>query len=316
MKKTHTLAPSDFEEAFGDKLSYRVVDKIREYDLEYTELTDDERNYRIHLIEEAIADSELGKSGEHRAKDWEEGWSENLDDLDFGVDPIDALMPRYMSAKKGAVRDTARFNGRFIKPVTSNFEYAVLKILLEWVFEKYMSDTPAVYEFGSGTNHHLLQLREINPSAKLYGLDWAEASQKIIKKLVDKKLLDNVEGHRFDFFNPDESFKLDSEGVAYTVAALEQVGGEYKKFVDYLVRNKPKLCVHLEPVAELMDESKLIDRLAVKYMKERNYLSGFLSHLRDLEKEGRIEIYNAQRTNVGFLFMEGYSLVVWSSKRR
>lgn len=309
-----TLTPLDFEEAFGDKLNDRIKQKIQEYGLKYTELTDDERSERIRLIEEAIANPNLGKSGNHRAEDWEEGWSENLEDLEAGVDPAEALVPRYMSAKKGKVRDTVRLNGRFIKPITPEFEYNVLKILLEWVFEKYMKDAPSVYEFGAGTGHHLLQLREINPSAKLYGLDWAEASQEIIKILGEKGTLENVEGHRFDFFSPDDDFEIDPDGIVYTVAALEQVGENHRKFIDYLIEKKPRLCVHLEPVAELMDESKEIDRLAVKYMEKRNYLSGFLTYLRELEKEGKVKIHEAKRTNVGFLFMEGYSLVVWSPK--
>lgn len=312
--KTHTLTVADFEQAFGEKLDQRVSRKIEEYALEYSELTEEERDSRLLVMMRTLLDPNLGKSGEHREKEWEAGWSENLRDLEAGAEPAEALIPRYMSAKKGAVRDTARLNGRFVKPLTDNFEYAVLKILLEWVFEKYMADAPLVYEFGSGTNHHLLQLREINPGAKLYGLDWAEASQKIIAKLVEKGVLGNAEGRRFDFFNPDESFHINPEGVVYTVAALEQVGDGHKKFVEYLIKNRPKLSVHLEPIAELMDETKLIDYLAVEYIKRRNYLSGFLSHLRELEKDGKIKIHNAQRTNVGWLFMEGYSLVVWSPK--
>lgn len=307
------LTPADFEEAFDDRLGDRTVEKISEYILEYAELTQEERDERLLTIMRTLLDPKLEKSGEHRAEEWEKGWSENLKDLEAGVNPFDALIPRYMSAKEGKVRDTARLNGRFIKPIAPEFEYNVLKILLEWVFDKYMKDVPSVYEFGSGTNHHLLQLREINPGAKLYGLDWAEASQKIIDKLIDKKILDNAEGRRFDFFNPDESFDLDSDGVIYTVAALEQVGEKHDKLVDYLIQKKPKLCVHLEPVAELLDESRLIDYLAIEYMRKRNYLSGFLTYLRKLEEAGKITIHEARRTNVGFIFMEGYSLVVWSS---
>lgn len=261
------LTTADFERAFGEKLSKRVQEKIAEYNLAYTELSEEERDQRLLVIMRTLLDPKLGKSGEHRAGEWEEGWLENLRDLESGVDPAEALIPRYMSAKKGVVRDTARMNGRFIRPISRNFEYAVLKILLEWVFEKYMQSAPAVYEFGSGTNHHLLQLREINRSAKLYGLDWAESSQEIMRWLIENGILEHAEGHRFDFFNPDESFDIDPDGVVYTVAALEQVGTRHTKFIEYLLKKKPKLCVHLEPIAELMDEERLIDYLAVEYMR-------------------------------------------------
>jgi hypothetical protein len=105
---------------------------------------------------------------------------------------------------------------------------------------------------------------------------------------------------------------LDRGAYVYTVASLEQVGLEFKKFVDYLLKNKPKLCVHVEPVAELLDNSNLLDYLSVKYFEKRNYLRGFLTYLRQLEKQGKIRILKARRTYIGSLFIEGYSVIIWT----
>jgi nucleoside-diphosphate-sugar epimerase len=35
---------------------------------------------------------------------------------------------------------------------------------------------------------------------------------------------------------------------------LEQIGDNYKDFVDYLIAKKPEVCIHFEPSSELLDK--------------------------------------------------------------
>ena len=48
-----------------------------------------------------------------------------------------------------------------------------------------------------------------------------------------------------------------------------------------------------------------------KYMKNRNYLSGFYSELRRLEKLNIVKIIEIKRIPAGSFFVESYSLVAW-----
>ena len=157
-----------------------------------------------------------------------------------------------------------------------------------------------------------MRLRDINPSAVLYGLDWTAASQKIISLLVDKKYASNIYGQRFDYYNPDMAFRLNKNAVVYTVASLEQIGSHHNKFIDYLLENRPTLCIHIEPISELLDENNFVDYLSIAYFRKRNYLSGFLTRLLELERAGKIRIIKTQRTYVGSLFIEGHSVIVWA----
>ena len=68
----------------------------------------------------------------------------------------------------------------------------------------------------------------------------------------------------------------------------------------------------MEPIAELLDKNKFIDFLSIKYFQKRNYLEGFYTGLKSLERGGRIIIHDEKRTNIGSLFIEGYSIIVWS----
>jgi len=277
-KKTLTL--SDFEEAFGEKLSPRVAQKIAAAGLEVTPLSPSERDSVLLAIIKTLLDPNIERVGAHRIAKWEKGWGDNLAALKEGKG--EALVPYYF--KNDAI---ARWRGEFIRPSAPGFDYKSLEIILEWIYE-------------------------------LYGLDWAEASQGIISEMVSQGKITNVEGKRFDFFNPDASFALADESIAYTVAALEQVGENHEKFIEYLL-GQPGLsmAVHVEPVAELLDSNNLLDYLSIEYFRRRNYLWGFLTNLRRLEAEGKIKIHRAQRTNIGgTMFVEHYQVIAWSPVKR
>jgi hypothetical protein len=244
-------------------------------------------------------------AGKHRLEHWEEGWGQNFSQLNDKTE-IKSITPHYFGKY-----DVVRINQRFIKPLKKNFEQNSLSVIQDWLFDKYLKKSENIYEFGCGTGHNLFRARAVNRRADIWGLDWAASSQKIIRKLAhegfDKKLF----AKRFNFFNPDKNFKLGKNSAVYTVAALEQTGEDYKKFIDYLLKNKPKICFHIEPIGELLDKNNLMDFLSIRYFERRKYLSGFLNYLEELQGRKKIKIIKAQRSYIGSLFIEGYSVIAW-----
>lgn len=301
------LTPIDFEQALGEKLSPRVVNKIKDANLIVSSLTVEERDSVVLSIIKTLLNPEIERVGSHRIQKWERGWGDNLAAFKEGREG--ALVPYYF--RNDAI---ARWRGEFVRPAAPGFDYKSLEIILEWLYELYMASAPSVYEFGCGTGHHLIQLRDINKTANLWGLDWAEASQQIIAEMVKQNKLTNAFGKKFDFFNPDTSFELEPNSVIYTCAALEQVGENHDKFLAYLMgQSNLSLAVHIEPIAELLSPDNLLDYLSIEYFQRRNYLQGFLSSLRKFEAEGKIKIHRAQRTNIGGnMFVEHYQVIVWS----
>ena len=304
MKKV-LIGHQDIARLFNDKLSDYVKNKIFEYKLIYSPLEKEEEEQVLIKIIDTLLDPFLVYSGPHRLKQREKGWGQNLAELNEEK-TTGAIFPHYHGKY-----EINRLNQNFIKGISPNYERNMLYVILDYVFDKYFRDAKNIYEFGCGTGHNLLKVREVNPSANLFGLDWAKSSQKIIKQMADTGLANNIKGYNFDFFKPNAKIKLADNSAVYTVAALEQIGSNYKAFVSYLLKNKPALCIHIEPIAELLDEKKLIDNLSIKYFRKRNYLNGYLDYLRKLEKEGKIKILEAKRTYVGSLYIEGYSIVVW-----
>lgn len=257
----------------------------------YRLLNKKEEEQVIIKIMDTLLDPSLPFSGKHRHNQWEKGWGENLKSGD--------ITPGYFGKYK-----IHRLNGRFITSDDKHFEQKQLYSIVDEMAWRYMTDAPDIYEFGCGTGHNLVRVHYINPDAKLHGFDWAKSSNKLINKL-------GMDGKNFDFFEPDTSIKLAPDSVVYTVAALEQTGTRYERFLKYLIKQKPALVVHIEPIPELLEPTNLIDYLSIKYMEKRKYLTDYYKTLQTLEKLGKIEILEARRSGIGSMYIDGYSIIVW-----
>ena len=303
MTKPKKITNKEIGTALQEPVSEFLKNKISEFDLQYEEIETAERE-RIFLETLRHIDSGLRKAGRHRSQEWVDGWAENRDEILSNF-----IVPKYFGKYP-----YVRWMGRHIKPIAEGFEYNCAQILQYCLFENYLKETDYIYEFGCGTGHNLLRASEINPNAEIWGLDWAESSQQTIDR-INKEFGKSFKCKKFDFFNIDDSFELGPNSGVYTFAALEQVGPDHVDFIDYLISQNPSICLHVEPIAELLQpKDSLEDFLSVKYFEERNYLNNFYNNLKNLEERGKIEILSAKRSNIGSFYIDGYSVVVWRPK--
>ncbi len=258
----------------------------------YRKLTRREHDQALIQIMNVLLDDSIPQSGEHRRDQWNKGWAENVKTGD--------VTPKYFGKYR-----VNRLNGEFVWALSPTFEQDQLYSIVDGLAKERLTKVPVIYEFGCGTGHNLLRIQKINPTAKLIGCDWAPSSQELVNSL-------GFLGRNFDYFNP--TGELEPHAGVYTVASLEQVGTDYKKFVNFLLENKPDIVVHIEPIPELLDSGNLLDYLSIKYMEKRKYLSGYLDYLRWLERLGKISIIQAERTWIGSFLIDGYSEIVWKPK--
>jgi hypothetical protein len=259
--------------------------------MKYRLLTKKEQDQVVIEILDTLLDPSLPFSGKHRREQWEKGLGENLKNGDH--------TPRYFGKYK-----VNRINQKFVVGSTKNFEQKMLYSIIDELTYRYLAGHNDIYEFGCGTGHNLLRVRKINKSARLHGFDWVKSSNELVRKL-------GFHAEQFDFFEPNLKIKLEPNSAVYTVAALEQVGTRYERFLKYLLKQKPSVVVNIEPMPEFLDPTNLLDYLSIKYMKKRRYLDGYYDALVRLEKEGKIEILEARRSGIGSKFIDGYSIVVW-----
>jgi len=306
------LTSRDLARLFGTtqkELQTYCRDLIATFDFRYRKFEGEERDQLILQVLTHINSEELTVAGQKRQSDWQIGWNENLQEfIDSGYD-VGKLVPKYF--KKNV---PVRLNRDYVMPVNENFVLDVTKIFRSWLFQKYFENTESIYEFGCGSAFHLAFLSSLYPKKKLFGFDWVEPSQEIVRLLAQHYGW-SIQGGKFDFFHPDEDLKIESNSAVFTFGALEQIGKNHGPFLDFLLKNCPELCINIEGLSELYEEDNLLDYLALKYHKRRQYLDGYLTRLRELEKEAKIEIIKVHHQFFGNLFDDPHSYVIWKPKK-
>lgn len=303
-----TLQVSDFAALFGmtleEVLGY-AGNLFDGFDLKYKNIVSVERDALILSILKKIYDENLQASGTNRQSDWEKGWDENLNEFVSSGYDVTKLIPKYF--KKNV---PIRLFNDYVLPADPDFVQKCCNIFRTCIFRKYFEPYENIYEFGCGSASNLARLAEIYPDKVLFGLDWASSSQEIINKLRDGLNI-NISGHKLDFFNPDLTFNLKEKSAVYTFGALEQVGARHDRFLNYLLAEKPSICVNVECLSELYDENILSDYLALRYHKRRNYLDSFLTSLKNKEESGLIAIDKVHHQQFGNMYGDTLSYVVW-----
>ncbi len=266
--------------------------------------TDHYRDDIIKDIVKKIKDKNFWISGKDKNGIWQKGWNENLKSFSK-TKKLKNLVPKFLKKKL-----PLRFENKWIKPFSENFEFDMIEIYRTHLFKKYFDKYQNIYEFGCGSAQHLIRLCEIFPKKKIIGLDWSNASLKIIQKIKKEKKL-NIESIKFNLFKPNYKVDIKKNSLIFTVGTMEQLGSDYKNFFEYIISKKPQKILHLETIEELYNENNLFDYLAKIYDKERNYLNGYLSFLKEKEKEKKIKIIKVKKFNFGSMMHDSYSLIIW-----
>lgn len=259
----------------------------------------------ITILNRIFSDTQIvGSRG--RKNRWFRGWDQTFDDYKKNKN-INSLLPKFYTARENKF---FRLGGKFIKVKNQKFEIKILDIYRNWYFKKYFSKVDNIYEFGAGTGHNLVELSKIFPNKKLFGSDFVRSSIKILKLITKRKKV-NLNSFYFDMLKPNHKVKLLNNSAIYTSGAVEQLSGNIDKFLKYIVLQRPRIILHVEPCIDFYDDKNLTDYLGKMFQTRRKYTSNLLSKLKDLEKKGDIKIVKVCKSPFGSLMMEGYNLIVW-----
>jgi hypothetical protein len=264
-------------------------------------LSPPERDEVILSVLKAI-DSPLRVSGADDSAVWREGWGEVLEGLKSGFHPA-RLRPQYFGGD-----DVSRLNGDYAK---AEDVYGRDQAMRKLVFRSYFGDAKRVVDLGAGTGVSQVLLAEAC-NAELVAADWAAPSQEIMG-VIGRNIHRDIRAVNLNMLTLSgwDDLKVDEETHVLTVHALEQLGGDWGLLLTAIRNAKPRLCVHIEPLVELYDETNLFDWLAAQYHRKRNYLTGWLPAIQELERQGKAEVLRTHRWGFGNRFHEAYSLLVW-----
>jgi hypothetical protein len=147
---------------------------------------------------------------------------------------------------------------------------------------------------------------------RITGCDWAPASQAILA-IMERHFPGRISGERFDMLTADgwDGSGIDAGTVVLTVHALEQLYTNWRTCLDFIVTRRPRLCLHVEPLAELYDPAHPDDARMLRYHRKRRYLDGFLPEIRRMAAAGEAEIVDLRRIAFSGLYHEAYSVLAW-----
>lgn len=295
---------------FGDvSLLPDVVKNKVNFSNQYRVVAEKERDEVILSVISSLINSKFRVSGENNNAVWEKGWGEVLSVVEERENfTSDALIPQYFNREC-----VYRLFGDYVFSESPTFAFDIDQVIRSLIFAKYLIQHKRIVEIGSGTgNSQYLLAQMCPPETELVGSDWATKSQDILS-VISKKLNRPIKPVLFNMLTLDgyDDLQIDSDTVVFTVHTLEQLGKSYKPLLQKLLDSKPALCVHSEPIKEMYDSKNLMDYLALVYHDVRNYLDGWLTDLKELESQNKVEIMEQRRIHVGNKYHEAYSLVVW-----
>ena len=305
--KIYDLGIEEFAKLFGlsiQDFSEECRAFISETDFHYKYLSEDEKEKVVLESLRRMSASDFSESGPHRKKIWEKGWSENLAEFESNNYNLQSLVPKFVRTNT-----VKRLCSNYIIPSNPEFETAFVSVMRKVLFGKYFSEANSIYEFGCGTGLNLVELAELYPDKNLYGLDWAQASCEIVRKIAQSKNL-KIEPILFDMYDPDYQVNVTPADAVFTIGAMEQLGTHFDAFLGFLLKKKPLICINFETMNEIYTNETLCDYVTIEYTKKRKYLFGYLDKLKSLEKRGFVKIFQVERT-FGGQYHEGYSFVVW-----
>ena len=223
---------ADLAECTGEKRINHYLNKIDFPEISYSKLSESEYRQAVDIVKNEIEKSNLRQCGPDGLEVWEKGWGEILrnlmdDDIAFS---LDTLRPQYFK------HNYLRFKGEYIKTVNPADEEKLYTVIRQYLFSKYFADIDNAVEFGAGTGTSACLLLDQHPSLNVTACDWAIPSQKIME-LISQKTGKNIIGKNFDMFTlaGKDSVPIDNCTAVYTLHAMEQLGHDFKRFVDYLI---------------------------------------------------------------------------------
>ena len=248
----------------------------------------------------AVHNRLLVKPAKRDVGHWERGWLENLEEF-RRTNEFEALRPRYLARREHILR----WKGHFVWADDPYYEWKWYRNFFDTLSGIWMTGDDHIVEFGCGSGHNLAALKQKWPKRTVVGCDWSDAAVEIADLLTGR-------GLKFNMLDPNERVDIKGDTV-FTVGAMEQTGQDWQNMLGWLLWQKPRRVIHVEPFIEAYDPTNPVDVSAILAHRRRGFWEGYLYRLGWLQERGNVEIERWQVTGFGSLLTCGYNVLVWRS---
>ena len=211
----------------------------------------------------------------------EKKWLKYDDLLDFVLDSKNTLNDEQISYIENKICKITRS------------EYAKFrKEILNFYIKQNIDDSDTIVELGCGWGLNLWTILVDNPQKKLEGYELSENGLNACKE-INNHFNCNVSFGNINL-TKNSTFPILKNKSVFTFHVLEQLKYDTSVVIENILKSKPKMVLHFEPVPELYgntDHEKLVKHF-INYM---DYQDNLLTTLKIFEKEGRITIVDSKR---------------------
>ena len=237
--------------------------------------------------------------------DWQDDWFSVLQNLRTNDDNVKSIIrPKWFRE-----RAFVNIQNCLSLTETSYVDWEYQLITRQMLFYTHLKDIENICEFGSGSGTNFYLINEILQNKNFILSDISVTSLKIIEELKRKLNRNNLIYSNIDI-EQDIDLQLPDNTAVITTSVLEQIGDNYKNFINFILKEKPQIVINVEPIVELLDSKNGFDNVMNLYCEKRKYLAGYLTELEKLEKQKKIKIIMKKRTMVSGTFIEN-SVLIW-----
>ncbi len=243
---------------------------------------------------------------------------------EYGQDKWGVLLEKLKTVDNPTVADADRLSAEDSKPVAyyaeGNLYVADLRAVQDAYFEFIRGELQAtlgqsghLVELGAGYGALLFKLAAV-PGLQNLGYTAAEytATGIACMDLLARDLNLKLETGYCDLNDLSlQAFNIPENSLFMTCWTMAYLKGFSRSTLNELIRQKPAVVVHIEPIFEHWSDDSLLHMLRRRYFQLNDYNQSMLSALKEYETEGLIEILEERPNLFGNNPLAPVSVIKW-----
>jgi hypothetical protein len=180
--------------------------------------------------------------------------------------------------------------------------------------EKYLDRANEIVEIGAGYGSNVFRLIKLKKFKikKILSLDNSQNALKLSRKIASRNKIKNIFFDWCDLYKGLSKKHIKPNSVIFTSYCLHYGKILPKKFMNFLIRSKPKYVIHFEPFYEFFRSKKNTHmRLCKKYVINNDYSRNLFTILHSFKLKKKIEIVYVKKNIMGINPFLPFSIVTW-----
>jgi len=201
--------------------------------------------------------------------------------------------------------------GKFdLEPVSiANTKY------LDLVYKAIIKYSPvsSVLELGAGFGNIIINIaKKLGDNIGIYAAEYTSNGRSLIKNIASNNNIDIAVGS-CDFMTGEiNGISVPADSCIITSYASQYVPILDDKFIDSILKLRPKVVIQFEPVYEHCDDGSLFGLLRKRYIEINDYNTNLLTLLKNEEKKGTIYIIKERAIVFAVNPLLAISVVIWT----